>query len=30
MSDDQKSDALAAWYQLLKVPEIRIDRKSVV
>ncbi|KJZ36061.1 hypothetical protein [Pseudomonas fluorescens] len=28
MSDDQKSDALAAWYQLLKVPEIRMDAEE--
>ena len=28
MSDDQKSEALAAWYQLLKVPEIRMDAEE--
>ncbi|MHC8362556.1 hypothetical protein ACYZUA_20105 [Pseudomonas sp. LS2P72] len=25
---DQKSEALAAWYQLLKVPEIRMDAEE--
>ena len=25
MNDDRKQDALAAWYQLLKEPEIRMD-----
>ncbi|MBV7515022.1 MULTISPECIES: hypothetical protein [unclassified Pseudomonas] len=28
MSGDQKSEALAAWYQLLKVPEIRMDAEE--
>ena len=28
MSDDQKSEALVAWYQLLKVPEIRMDAEE--
>ena len=28
MSDDQKSEALAAWYQLLQVPEIRMDAEE--
>ncbi|MHC8400578.1 hypothetical protein ACYZTX_14145 [Pseudomonas sp. MDT1-17] len=25
MSDEQKRQALAAWYQLLKEPEVRMD-----
>ncbi|MDI3271742.1 hypothetical protein ACYZT3_16940 [Pseudomonas sp. MDT1-16] len=28
MSDDQKREALAAWYQLLKEPEIRMDAEE--
>jgi hypothetical protein len=28
MNDDQKEQALAAWYQLLKEPEIRMDAEE--
>ncbi|KPH01446.1 hypothetical protein AEQ67_04045 [Pseudomonas sp. RIT-PI-q] len=28
MTDDQKEQALAAWYQLLKEPKIRMDAEE--
>ncbi|MHC8285999.1 hypothetical protein ACYZUD_04035 [Pseudomonas sp. XS1P51] len=28
MNDDQRKEALAAWYQLLKEPEIRMDAEE--
>ncbi|UWF51414.1 hypothetical protein NYP20_10795 [Pseudomonas sp. N3-W] len=28
MSDDQKQQALAAWYKLLREPEIRMDSEE--